>query len=684
MMTALRKCDGRLLPVGCGIFIFLVAGCFHSPTDPDPQLFDIRITEINYHPPDTGDLSGDSLEFIELKNVGSHEIDIGTLDFTDGVTYSFPTTATLSAGDFCVIASDSAAFHEFYGVYPFGVFSGKLSNSGETLTLTDGLTGTRLISITYSDSGAWPEEADGDGYSLVTVSITPGLDATSPDSWRRSIRKGGSPGEDDIPYPVDSTLFDLRITEIHYHPKDPETTGGDSLEFIELKNTGTRLLQIGTLAFTDGITYTFPSGTSLESGGFIVLASNANEFRRRYDTAPFDIYSGQLSNSGEEVVLQEMASGTVITGVEYSDDVPWPEAADGDGYSLVPFSRNPGRDQNDPTLWRCSFAVDGSPGEDEPGIVVINEVITNNGDAADDAVEVFNPGDDAVDIGEWFLSDSRSQPAKYRIPDGTVVSSKGFAVFTGSQFGAESGDAVPFSLSADGEDICISSDSGGCSKSYCHGFSFEGIVQGVSFGRYITSVGKEVFTAQKATSIGGTNEGPLTGPLVISEIMHVTSDNRGDFIEVTNISRQEVRLYDPEHSDNTWWIEELQYSFPTGSSIRSGESVVVASSFLPEDDLRERYSIDSDVTLFIFTGTVPDNEGSITLRRPLEPDDGDSIVSGDPVVPYMVVDRVVYSGEAPWPSAQTGLSLQKKNGDSFGDDPVNWFLSYPSPGKIED
>ncbi|MBN1996372.1 T9SS type A sorting domain-containing protein, partial [candidate division KSB1 bacterium] len=52
---------------------------------------------------------------------------------------------------------------------------------------------------------------------------------------------------------------------------------------------------------------------------------------------------------------------------------PWPEKADGDGYSLITKEPNPGRDENDARWWRISAAIHGSPGRDDPNSTVVEK-----------------------------------------------------------------------------------------------------------------------------------------------------------------------------------------------------------------------------------------------------------------------------------------------------------------------
>ncbi len=52
--------------------------------------------------------------------------------------------------------------------------------------------------------------------------------------------------------------------------------------------------------------------------------------------------------------------------VAYSDELPWPRAADGLGYSLVPIDPNENPNPNSPQNWRSSTEFGGSPGRDDP------------------------------------------------------------------------------------------------------------------------------------------------------------------------------------------------------------------------------------------------------------------------------------------------------------------------------
>jgi hypothetical protein len=156
----------------------------------------------------------------------------------------------------------------------------------------------------------------------------------------------------------------IKITEVHYHPKDNGLIDGDNYEFIEIKNTGSATLDIGGLTFSDGISYSFPPETKMNPGEFIVLCANANHFATQNGFEAFDVYDGNLSNSGELIVLVN-PFGETICSFFYSDNAPWPISADGVGFSMVALDPNPTGNLQTASQWRASILEGGSPGRDD-------------------------------------------------------------------------------------------------------------------------------------------------------------------------------------------------------------------------------------------------------------------------------------------------------------------------------
>ncbi|NQT84470.1 lamin tail domain-containing protein, partial [bacterium] len=155
---------------------------------------------------------------------------------------------------------------------------------------------------------------------------------------------------------------DVVINEIMYNPPDDGT--GEELEYVELYNKGAEDVDLSGWQFADGIDFTFPSGTIIESGGFLVVCSDPTEMVSTYGIyniiGPFD---GRLNNQGERVALSDnSAVPALIDEVDYETGGEWPGEPDGNGPSLELV--NPWVDNNVGGHWRASEPPEdnGTPG----------------------------------------------------------------------------------------------------------------------------------------------------------------------------------------------------------------------------------------------------------------------------------------------------------------------------------
>jgi hypothetical protein len=161
-------------------------------------------------------------------------------------------------------------------------------------------------------------------------------------------------------------LAKLVITEIMYEPPALGAWTSEDLEFLELKNTGTDTLRLDGFQFTSGIEFTFPEGTRLAPGAFVVLAGNTEAFATKYPgVAAHGQFSGKLSNNGEALRLVTSVS-TPVFELTYGTGASWPEAAAGGGFSIVPISPDLAFNASDGAFWRASTFPGGSPGVDDP------------------------------------------------------------------------------------------------------------------------------------------------------------------------------------------------------------------------------------------------------------------------------------------------------------------------------
>ncbi|MCI0537555.1 MAG: lamin tail domain-containing protein [Verrucomicrobiales bacterium] len=478
---------------------------------------------------------------------------------------------------------------------------------------------------------------------------------------------------------------DLLVTEIMYNPPNENGQDGDDFEFVELKNVGAQRLDLSNVHFTEGINFSFPIGTVIEPGGFVVLVSNPSAFITKYPNVPAaGTYLGHLSNGGEKITLVH-ATGEEITSVDFKDGAPWPSAADGSGFSLVPVNPNFNPDPNEPLNWRASSKLGGSPGADDApavaGFAIIHEISTHSDPFEIDQIELYNPTANAVDLSNWYLTDDRTTPKKFRIPAGAVLPAGGYKIFTESDFNSNPGVDPSFSLSSHGEEVYLfSADATGNLTGFSDGFSFGASANGVSFGRFTNSVGTIQYPAQRSKTLGSANAGPAVGPVVINEIQYQPFSSEEEFIELKNITGNALTLYDPERPTNTWKLEGVSFEFPVSFELPANGLIVVTST--DPGAFRTRYGVPASVpVLGPYSGSLQDNG---ELLRLLRPDTPDTTPDGQPDVPYVAVDEVRYNNMAPWPTNAAGFgpSLERVTANAYGNDPVNWRASFgpPSPG----
>lgn len=137
-------------------------------------LVDLIITEINYNGPESGT---DTSEFIEFYNNGMTTVSLNGYSFVEGVTHTFTTNDSITAGQYFVIAFDSSGFRNRFGINADAIWtSGGLSNGGEDITIVDDF-GRTVDSVDFDDAAPWPVNGanigpDGNGSSLELMNLT--------------------------------------------------------------------------------------------------------------------------------------------------------------------------------------------------------------------------------------------------------------------------------------------------------------------------------------------------------------------------------------------------------------------------------------------------------------------------------------------------------------------------------
>lgn len=627
-----------------------------------PALAGVMINEVLANNATLEEPDGSKPDWVELYNPSSNAVDVADMSLTDSTLtprrWVFPAPSIIPALGYLKarLDADLPASNTNAG---FGL----KANGGAVYLFNRPADGAALAgSITYG---------------LQAADFSLGRIPSGSTNWVLTVPTFGSAN-------LVASLGDPLQLKINEWMAAPGSANDD---WFEVFNPNAQPVSLGGLWLSDDLAnrqkYRIPDRSFIGAGpeGFLRFwAANG---------ADAD-FTGFSLNQQAEAVAISTANGTLIHGISYG-----PQAT-GVSEGLLP----------DGTSNRVFFISTPTPGKANflpLTSVVINELLSHTDAPLEDAVEIFNPTGDDVDISGWYLSDSQNNLLKYPIPASTIVPAGGFKVFYEYQFNFDN-PQVPFSFSsAKGDEVYLSqSVTPGVLTGYRAFAEFGASENGVSFGRYQTSVGVD-FTALSArtfgvdnpattnqfrTGTGKTNTYPKVGPIVINEIMYHAPNDTNDileFVELHNILGTPVPLYDPTNTANTWRLRKgVDFDFPPNTTMPAGGFLVLVN-FDPLTDpvslAAFRFAYGTNMTLLGPYGGKLDNGGEeIELRKP----DAPQTVPGPDLglVPYIVVDRVVYSDTAPWPATPDGFgdSLKRINASLYGNDPVNWGGGVPSPG----
>jgi hypothetical protein len=524
-------------------------------------------------------------------------------------------------------------------------------------------------------------------------------------------------GLTNVRYSVDARAFvgNLAVTELNFNPTGPTAAElainpvfeAKNFEYIELKNIGAQPIDLGGAKFTSGVNFTFSgqNAITVPPGGYFIVASNPAAFAARYGTSLQVVgpWTGDLSNQGERLVIKAFDNTTIL---DFTYDDAWFPNGDGNGGSFEYVGTDyTNSSYNNPANWRDSAQISGSPGTQGLGpapTIVINEILTNSSMPRVDAIELFNPNPDPVDISGWYLSDvgsasSTDEYKKYRIPNGTVIPAGGYHVLTEVNFNPNGAwNPTPgvrgpneFAFNADhGDDawLCEGDALGNLTRFVAH-VDFGAARTDESWGRFPNVTGKfypmlqqTLLDAGSAATplppLGAANSTPRFGPLIITEVQHTPVGNNRDleFVEIYNPTETEQPLAQ-------WRLRgDVDFDFTT-QTIPAGGTVVV-TAFDPADTakadfFRNHYHTPSVVLAGPWAaGTQYDLTGEVVLYRagtppPLEPT----------FFPQTLEDETNYANGAPWPEASAGLSMCRVLPAGLGDLPESWTALIPNPGR---
>ena len=637
---------------------------------------------------------GSSPDYIELYNANAAAVSLTGWTLTDDLTvsnkYAFPAGTTIPGRGFLIVWLDSRT--NYTGLI---ATSFTLRSSGEEVALFQGATqrdyvkfGPQIRDLPLSrlpnGTGAW------------------NLSQPSPLSTNKAVAAGtfGTPAA-------------LRINEWL-----ATNSAGANFDWLELYNPGTNgLVPLGGLVLSDMVSVPPSNATTaaiipnsfIASGGFLRLWCDGST--NNGDHLDFKL----SSSSGETLTLYQPNRTTILDRVSFGAqtmDTSMGRLPDG-GTNIFFFTGTNNLSPGAANVWQPLTNV------------VVSEVLAHTDPPLEDAIEIHNPTAVAVDISQWYLSNSEEFPRKFRVPADTVIPAGGYKVFyeqsqangasaTAGFNRSGTGDAPDFTLNAAHGDSVVITEAlaNGAVTGRRLTRSFGASANGVSFGRHVKSDGGTDFVPMAARTFGadspstvtqfrgGTglpNAYPLVGPLVIAEIHYhppdlisggVTNDNALDeFIELANVTAATLPLYDPAYPTNTWQITGgIDYKFALNQSVAPNGRILLVS-FNPQTNVaqlaafRAKYSVAAAIPVFgPYRPALGNRVDTIQLEKPdpvqlpPHPDAG--------FVPYVLVEKVKYENTNGWPTSAdgTGLSLHRLSLTGYANDHTNWFAAAPTAG----
>ncbi len=416
----------------------------------------------------------------------------------------------------------------------------------------------------------------------------------------------------------------LIISEIMYNPKGDDDT--NSLEYVEIFNTQPVEVRLGGYRLSGDIDYTFPAGFVLPERGFIVVARDPVALQAEYavgnTVGPF---TGVLPNDNGTVRLRNRTDALLLE-VDYDDECPWPIAADGAGHSLTLTKPDYGEGTHD--AWGISRSIGGTPALDDPPTntplddVVINEFLAHTDLPQTDFIELYNRGDQAVDISGCFLSETTATN-KFQIPTNTILAAGTHIAFAQATLG--------FSLSSHGDEIYfVNADE----TRVIDAIRFPAQRNGVTTGRLPDGAPDFYVLASPTTNAPNTQAGERYEDIVINEIMYhpISGDNDDEYVELYNRSSNAV--------DVGYWrfIDGIDFTIPSGTIIPAGGYLVVGRDIA---NLFTKYPhLNAGNTVGNFSGRLSNQGEKIILAKP------DDLAL--PFEDFVVIDEVHYGDGDDW------------------------------------
>lgn len=346
------------------------------------------------------------------------------------------------------VARSGAASLRFHNVSG----SGSINQFYQTLTnvVAAGLPTNTVCTLSF-----WYRS---DGRGTLNVYLNAGFRAVVPLSSGSGSTARLTPGMPNSVTAVLPALPPIYLNELQAeNVSGPVDGSGEREPWIELYNAGAVPVSLAGCGLTDnptqGMRWAFPPGAVLQPGEYRVVWADGEEHE---STATEWHTNFRLSPTQGQVVLVQVVSNSTVA----LDELRYERLSAGRSFGAWPDGQ---------VFYRQAFYYPspGAPNDvREPlPVVWVNEWMAANSrawaDPADgdfeDWFELYNPGEAAVDLSGFYLTDNLANPRLFRIPSGFVIPPRGYLLVWADnepgQNGVGKGLHVNFALRQAGEAI---------------------------------------------------------------------------------------------------------------------------------------------------------------------------------------------------------------------------------------
>ena len=403
---------------------------------------------------------------------------------------------------------------------------------------------------------------------------------------------------------------------------------GNYYDWIELYNAGGSEADISGCGLSDSITdkvsYVFPRGTVIEAGGFLIIYCSG-------DTALGNDHAGFKLSAKDQIVLYDMG-GNPIECIELhgTEDGRSLARVDAEKDAFKEMSPTPGFPNTDEGVTAyaeyLSTRTNTSSAQTESDLI-INEFMADNVTvlrSSDgnyyDWVELYNRGNDEININGYYFSDDTENAKKYAFTEDITVPAGGYLVIfcSGNDVSPEGEIHVPFRLSAYEESVVLSDANGrlldkvtyqrqSADKSMAR--DDEGVFNVTDKptpGYPNTQEGYEEFTANGKIPLSSLYISEMLGNNATTAIVVDGRETFPDYIELKNAGADDISLAGYGLTDNP--SNPAKWVFPDGTKLNAGGTLLLLATAETDENaraggyLQTNFSLSTDgETVYLFS-----------------------------------------------------------------------------------